>query len=226
MVMSRFLKMVLLAVSIPVAVVGGVADVEVSFTPGSWSMDDWLLVKSPRWEYKHGFVQKSDCIENECPNVSGEEVFKKYNSKVYSAMVHRQRAVLGQTISSKMGFDHRMAPLIVISEKLDKSPFGDYMFGEHWEIVLYDEGINVWHHMIKDGKPCWYRAAYLKAPYKKNVPYNLEVKVVKTRKGVKEMTVKCGDQELGYVDNDLPDSFYAGIIGCEGRNRFYDFKIK
>ena len=224
--MSRFLKMVLLAVSIPVAVVGGVADVEVSFTPGSWSMDDWLLVKSPRWEYKHGFVQKSDCIENECPNVSGEEVFKKYNSKVYSAMVHRQRAVLGQTISSKMGFDHRMAPLIVISEKLDKSPSGDYMFGEHWEIVLYDEGINVWHHMIKDGKPCWYRAAYLKAPYKKNVPYNLEVKVVKTRKGVKEMIVKCGDQELGYVDNDLPDSFYAGIIGCEGRNRFYDFKIK
>ena len=40
------------------------------------------------------------------------------------------------------------------------------------------------------------------------------------------MMVKCGGHEFGYVDNDLPDSFYAGIIGCEGRNRFYDFKIR
>jgi hypothetical protein len=54
----------------------------------------------------------------------------------------------------------------------------------------------------------------------------VEVKVSKTRKGVKEMVVKCGGYEMGYIDNDLPDSFYAGIIGCEGRNQFYDFKIK
>ena len=40
------------------------------------------------------------------------------------------------------------------------------------------------------------------------------------------VVVKCGGHEFGYVDNDLPDSFYAGIIGCEGRNRFYDFKVK
>ena len=56
--------------------------------------------------------------------------------------------------------------------------------------------------------------------------YNLEVKVSKTSKGKKEMTVKCGGHEFGYVDNDLPDSFYAGIVGCEGRNRFYDFKMR
>ena len=48
----------------------------------------------------------------------------------------------------------------------------------------------------------------------------------KTSKGVKEMVVKCGGHEIGYVDNDLPDTFYAGIIGCEGRNLFYDFKVK
>ena len=28
------------------------------------------------------------------------------------------------------------------------------------------------------------------------------------------------------TDNNLPDSYYAGLIGCEGRNRFYDFKVK
>ena len=37
------------------------------------------------------------------------------------------------------------------------------------------------------------------------------------------MTVTCGDYVQQYVDNALPDEFYAGILGCEGRNMFYDF---
>ena len=61
------------------------ADVDVSFRPDAWSLGDWIVIKSPRWDYKHGFVQKADCIENECPDVSGEEIFRKHNSKVYSA---------------------------------------------------------------------------------------------------------------------------------------------
>ena len=199
---------------------------DVSFRPGAWGSNDWILVKSPRFGYMHGFVQREDCIENECPPISGEEIFKKHCSDVYSAMLLKDRVEIGQTVSSTMSFDWRMAPLIVLAEKLERTEGGEPTFGEHWEIVLYDEGLNVWHHSIKDGKPFWYKAAYLKVPFSKDTRYNLEVKVSKTRKGVREMVVKCGGHEFGYVDNDLPDSFYAGIIGCEGRNRFYDFKIR
>ena len=205
---------------------GAAANADISFTPGGWSSNDWILVKSPRLDYLHGFVQREDCIENECPPLSGEDIFRSHNNKVYSAMVWKERAEIGQTVSSVMDFDWRMAPLIVLAEKLDRAPTGEPAFGEHWEIVLHDEGLNVWHHSIKDGRPFWYKAAYLKVPFTKDTRYNLEVKVSRTRKGVKEMVVKCGGQEFGYVDNDLPDSFYAGIIGCEGRNRFYDFKIR
>ena len=200
--------------------------VEVSFMPGAWSTNDWILVKSPRFNYMHGFVQREDGIENECPPVSGEEIFKKHCREVYSAMVLKERAEIGQTVSSTMSFDWSMAPLIVLAEKLDRTENGEPTFGEHWEIVLYDEGLNVWHHSIKDGKPFWYLAAYLKVPFARNTRYDLKVRVSKTRKSVKEMVVTCGGHEFGYVDNDLPDSFYAGIIGCEGRNRFYDFKVK
>ena len=35
---------------------------EVSFTPGAWSTNDWILVKSPRFNYMHGFVQREDGI--------------------------------------------------------------------------------------------------------------------------------------------------------------------
>ena len=202
------------------------AGASVSFAPGAWSTNDWILVKGPRWSYMHGFVQKEDGIENECPPISGEEIHKKHSRDVYSAMVFKEKAGLGQAVASTMSFDWRMAPLIVLAEDLGRAESGEPVFGEHWEIVLFDEGLNVWHHMIKDGKPFWYKAAYLKVPFARDVRHTLEVKVTKTRKGVKEMVVKCGGHEFGYVDNDLPDSFYAGIIGCEGRNRFYDFAIK
>lgn len=199
--------------------------VEVSFARGAWRTNDWILVKSPRLNYMHGFVQKDDGIENECPPLSGEEIYRHHESEVYSAMVFGTRAALGQTVSSAMSFDWTMAPLIVLAEKLETSAAGEPTFGEHWEIVLYNEGLNVWHHSIRDGKPFWYKAAYLKVPFQKDTRYDLSVKVARTRKGVKEMVVKCGGYEMGFVDNDLPDAFYAGIIGCEGRNRFYDFKI-
>ena len=65
---------------------------EVSFTPGAWSTNDWILVKSPRFNYMHGFVQQEDGIENECPPVSGEAIFKKHCREVYSAMVLKERA--------------------------------------------------------------------------------------------------------------------------------------
>ena len=221
--MGGMKKLILLALLASAAF--GASATEVSFARGAWRTNDWILVKGPRWDYMHGFVQRDDSIENECPPLPGEEIWRHHSSKVYSAMVFGERATLGQTVSSAMSFDWTMAPLIVIAEKLETSATGEPTFGEHWEIVLYNEGLNVWHHSIRDGKPFWYKAAYIKVPFQKDTRYDLSVKVTRTRKGVKEMVVKCGGHELGYVDNDLPDTFYAGIIGCEGRNRFYDFKI-
>ena len=214
----------LLMVYVPLA--NAMTKAEISFKSGAWSSNDWVIVKSPRCTYVHRFVQKEDCIENECPDVSGEEIHKKHFNDVYSAMVLKDRVEVGQSVSSMMSFDWRMAPLIVLAEKLDKSEAGVPTFGDHWEIVLCAEGLNVWRHSTKDGKPFVYRTAYLKVPFNKGTRYNLEVNVVKTSKGLKEIVVKCGGLQFGYVDNDLPDSFYAGIIGCEGRTRFYDFKIK
>ena len=60
---------------VPFGVKGADADVDVSFKPGAWNSNDWVVVKGPRWDYKHGFVQKTDCIENECPDVPGDVVY-------------------------------------------------------------------------------------------------------------------------------------------------------
>ena len=215
-----------LGLSLALLLPSAATEVSVSFRPGAWNTNDWTVVKSPRWNYCHGFVQKADGIENECPDLPGSVIFKEHASDVYSAMVHRARTGLGATVSSTMQFDNRMAPLLVLAEYLDKAADGTPQFGEHWEVVLYDQGLNVWHHYLKDGKPAWYRAAFLNAPFAPNTPYRLEVRIARTHRGQKEMTVSCGGHAFGFVSESLPESFQAGIIGCEGRNRFHDFGIR
>ena len=206
-------------------------DVKVDFSRGRWDESEWIIVKSPRLDYCRGFTQRDGWIENICPDLSAKEIFEKHNNAVYSGMVYKDRFRLGAEVSSKMGFDYRMAPHIMIAPELGRSNDGKPEFREHWEVVLYDLGLNVWHHyMTADGKPAWYKSASLKLKpedaYKPNLRHDLKVKISKNGKGHKEMIVTCGDYVLQYVDDSLPDEFYAGILGCEGRNMFYDFHVK
>ena len=73
----------------------------------------------------------------------------------------------------------------------------------------------------------WIKAASLLLPkdcqWKPNVKHTLSVKVAKNEKGRKEMVCTCNGYTLQYVDDALPDEFYGGILGCEGRNFFWDF---
>ena len=218
-------KTILLSAFAALAALTSSGDLRVDF---SRDPAQWIIVKSPRFDYCQGFTQRDGWIENVCPDVSAEEVFKKFNSAVYSGMVYREKFKTGTCVSSKMGFDYRMAPLMVIAPELGKSGKGEMEFREHWEIVLYDRGLNVWHHyMTPEGKPAWYKAASLllspEDVYKPNLRNDLKVKIDKNGKGLRQMTVTCGDYVLQYVDDALPDEFYAGVLGCEGRNMFYDF---
>ena len=196
-----------------------------TFERGKWDEKMWIPVKSPRFNYMGKMVQMDDHIINRTPDLPDEEILKKHGNDVYSCIMLNKKFTGNSVITSQMSFDHRMAPLIVIAGEIGKSVKGEPEHREHYEIVLFDEGINVWHHTYRNGKPGWYLAAFLKTEFKPKKKYDLQVKLAYTRRG-KVMTVTCEGKTFGYTDNSLPDSFYAGIIGCEGRNRFYNFSVK
>lgn len=200
-------------------------ELNVSFARGAWNTNDWVAVKSPRWDYLHDFVQMDDHIINQTPDLPDDELFRKHERDVFSSILLRQPFSLGTEISSTMSFDHRMAPLIVLAAPLGADATGRPEFREHFEIVLFDEGLNVWHHRYRDGKPSWHLAAFLRAPFKPKTKYDLKVSLQK-RHGTKQLSVSCGGHVFGYEDDDLPETFQAGVTGCEGRNRFYDFRVK
>ena len=202
-------------------------EIAVDFARGKWNPADWMVFKSVRFDYTHEFVQMDDHIQNPCPpGLSDEEIYAKHVTDVYASIVWPERLV-GSTIqvSSTMSFDHLMAPLIVITPELDKDDQGRPAFKKHYEVVLYNEGLNVWHYTYENGKLSWHLAAFARAPFEPNRRYELKVTMARGKREMR-MTVECGGVKFGFEDPELPSAFYAGVTGCEGRNRFYDFKAK
>ena len=203
--------------------------IDVDFGRGKWDPSKWLKFKSLRFDYAHDFVQLDDCIVNPSdPSWSDEELYAQHVTEVYASIVHPQK-LSGSTIdvSATMSFDHLMAPLIVLTPELDVDDKGRHAFKKHYEVVLYNEGLNVWHYTYANGMLSWHLAAFARAPFEAKRKYELKVNMAKVAgRNEMRMTVECGDVKFGFEDPDLPESFYAGVTGCEGRNRFYDFKAR
>ncbi len=201
-------------------------DFYTTFAKGKWDRSLWFDVKSARRNYLKKMVQLDDHIMNAVPpDLTDEVIFAKYVDSVYSCIMLREKYGMPSEISCTMSFDHRMAPLIVLAKDVGRSAKGEPEQREHYEIILFDEGINVWHHFYNHGKPQFRRAAFLKTKFLPRKKYKLRVRVTWDRKG-KYMQIECGGHTFGFMDEALPETFYAGIIGCEGRNRFYDFGIR
>ena len=203
--------------------------IDVSFARGRWNPSEWLKFKSLRFDYAHEFVQLDDCIVNPSDSAwSDEELYAQHVTEVYASIVHPQK-LSGSTIdvSATMSFDHLMAPLIVLTPELDVDDKGRHAFKKHYEVVLYNEGLNVWHYTYEGGKLSWHLAAFARAPFEPRRKYELKVNMAKVAgRDEMRMTVECGGVKFGFEDPDLPEGFYAGVTGCEGRNRFYDFKAR
>jgi hypothetical protein len=196
-----------------------------SFEKGKWDSKDWLMVKSWRWDYAGEWVQKDDRIVNKVPSdATNEEMLNKRAGETYTSMLINKKFSGNLKISCQMSFDHRMAPGIMIAFDPIKDGKGRSEYREHFEIILYDKGINVWHHFFVDGKQQWRKKAFLDADYKPLTKYNLIVTLNYTAKGP-VMKLEADGKVFGYIEDSLPKEFYLGIVASEGVNTFYDFKV-
>ena len=208
---------------------GGVPEViyQADFSKGKWNKADFLNVKSAICIERNDFFQSDKYITNEEP----EDVLKTRKQKRrddYTSLLLNRKLGGACRISSRMSFEDRMAPLIVLGEAPGVGKDGLPELREHLEIVLFDEGINIWKHSYKDGKQTWFRAAWIKMPFQPSVIYNFEVSVTFAPDGLCQLAVFCDGKELlGCATASLkPDQpYYAGVTGCEGPCRFYDFKV-
>ena len=201
-------------------------ETKIDFSDGQWNRADFWEAKSPRWDIHGSWIQQADHLLNTTVAKTDSKGHRHYyGPESYVALVWKTPVEAPVEISSTMSFDERMAPLLVVAPELADGKGGLKEFREHWEIVLFDQGLNIWHHEYKDGKPSWYLAAYLEAPFVPKERHVLTVRV-QPRRGRMVLTAACGGKEFGYFDPDLPPKFHVGLTACEGPCRFYDFKVK
>lgn len=205
-----------------------------SFGYGAWDERDWLMVRRPDWDHSGCWVQKAGFIENQVPEyIRPEELRGKLEQQTHSSMVYNEKVKAGVTVSATVQFAERMAPLIVLAGKLGEDAKGRKQYVEMYEVVLFDQGINIWFMNFENGKPFWRKVAYCRFPLLKDTKYLLEVSINEVIRlddgGIREklLIVKVdGKHEFAYLDSSLPYEFHVGITGCEGVNRFYDFSIQ
>ena len=179
-----------------------------TFDKNGWKSNDWIFARRPdlRQDLDEGWIQGKNYIEN--------------NNPTHTSMVYGKKLKADLTVSSTMSFGDEMAPSIVLAVHLDRNEKDQLEYQEHFEIVLYNNGVNVWLHRNKNGKSHWTKTAFWKFRLEKDTKYVMTVTIKE-----KELTFSVGDRKFGYAEGNLPDEFYVGITGQEGINRFYNFRV-
>lgn len=192
-----------------------------SFAAGRWNAEDWLPVRSPRWDWEGAWLQETDHIRNKVP--SGASLAAQQGvraGETYASMLYRRPVKSLLRVRAELAFEECMAPLIALAAEPIQEDGGVCVYREHVEVVLFNQGINVWHHQWSTERgPYWHRAAWARFSAAAGRRYVLEVERVDS-----DLTVRCAGHVLG-VRLALPQVLYAGITGCEGTNRFYHFAI-
>ena len=212
------------------------------FVKGGWKSSDWEMVRSWRFDHDAAFLQMPGFIQNRVPEgLTDQELQGRKGHPGYAIMLLKKKFTGNTVISCTMEFDYRMAPGIIISSEPAKIAGGKLELREHFEVILYDDGLNLWHHYFEKGKPGskdprvirsgveqkWRKNNYLleKKFYKPKTKYELKVSVRYTPKGP-QIEISCGGRTIGsYEPKMFSGSYRIGLVGCEGRNRFYDFKV-
>ena len=195
---------------------------KIEFGKAQWQPEAWQIVRSPRWLDVSHWEQFDDHIANYVPSDLRPEDMQMGRDRTgesYISMLWKEPVCGNSRISTRCAFDGRMAPLLVLSRELGE------VHHEHLEVVLYDRGVNLWHHFYRDGKPSWKLLSFMDMDLAIGEVHELSAELLFTGKG-RFLLMGCNGRSFGCrIADDWPETYYVGFTGCEGRNRFYDFSL-
>lgn len=185
-----------------------------NFSRNQWNTDDVTYAYSYRFEETPTFVQHDDCVENaKCADaVYGFDNISLLSRRTYSP---------GTRISTRCAFEDLGAPLIVIADRLTPDSRGVLRYGNYWEIVLYNGGINVWKMTYANSKVTWTLDLSVEFPVTETDIHTLTVDILE-----KKLVITADERKMMLRVPDLFPAFHLGINACEGYNRFYSMEIE
>ena len=122
-------------------------------------------------------MQRANHIENRVPSDAAPvQMLGARAGETYSSMVLARPPVQDVCVRAVVSFDDRMAPLVVLAGPLATDCRDAPEYRQHIEIVLFDEGVNVWHHTWTEaGGPAWDKVAWWAFDLAPGTPHELVV---------------------------------------------------
>jgi len=166
--------------------------------------------------------------------VEDGHIVNAYNENIgdydYISILTSKRYGGKVTMSTRCSFDSFGAPLIVFTDDFRTDETGHNFYGLHFEIVAYENGINIWHIIpAAEGAPRPIKVTKI-AFAEFDVEAGKELELTVTVEG-KRITARMAGSDgqihtLTVENDDIPERFHVGITACEGINRFASFTVE
>ena len=215
--LGRAVCCAVVAVSLTHLALAGESLLSVSFAKDAWSPADWVIAHNPTVPHVGKWIQRDTCIENETPT---DPAHKSALDETLTTMIYGKKFAGNYTVSATFEIGAGAAPGIILAQDWAPDAAGQPQYGEFYEAIIYEQGINLWHHFARDGKRTYELAAYSKFALKADTPYKLQA----LRKG-KTLEISVDGRNVGVLIPALVDELFLGVEGCEGVCRVSDFAV-
>lgn len=190
---------------------------KIDFSRGQWADSSLTHVYSYRFDDRPVFTQEDGCIRNG----TKQEPPRSMSDYEYITLFTKEKYEAGVKISTKCSFEDFGAPLLVITDEIIEDD-GELRYGNYFEVVLYEEGVNVWKLWMPEGKKVvWHKLMAVKFPVKANEVHDLTAKFNRDT-----IEIEADGRKMMLRVADLPEKFHVGLSGCENINRFYEMTIE
>ncbi|GEM_PF-5024623 len=187
----------------------------ISFKKGQWE-DKFVYAYTYRFEPTPVFVQERDHVRNSQTDSTEFGNFPFENISMFLPQKYAKETEISLTCS----FDAFGAPLICLAEELIPNDKGILKYGNYIEVVLYEDGINVWN-LRYDGQAVHWNLLFSdNYPVLAGVPQTLH-----TRCEGNYLKIDHADHHVSLFIPQLKDEYYFGLDACEGINRFYNMEF-
>lgn len=186
----------------------------IRFIQGEWE-DKLQYACTSRFASTAPLVQEADCVRNSL-NADIDNGFD------YTTLFTKDMYSAGVRISCEISFENFGAPLIAWTDNLWQDKDGVMRHSTCHEVVLYENGINVWRLTEgENGKVDALKVLAARFPVESGKKHTLTVQILEKYIEIEA----CGRSYLVYL-SDIPERFYVGITACENIDRLYSFTIE
>ena len=187
---------------------------EISFARNGWNTEALTYAYSWRFEETPEFIQREDCVESR-ENPDAPQKFDNIT------LLYKNPCGPGTRICTRCAFDHYGAPLILLAEAPTADEQGRLWMERYIEVVLYENGINVWKMYPENGEVRWKKLISVEFPLEAGKVHSLSVTTEADR-----LHIEAAGRKMSLYMPEMYPQFHAGICACEGVNRFYDLTIE